>query len=258
MVFYFTGTGNSRWVAKQLEATFGGALIAVADELKQKKAEYRYLLQKDEYVFFVFPVHSWGPSLPILRFIKRLTLEAYAGQPIYTVCTCGDECGYTDKIMRKALFKRNLLLSGAYSVQMPNNYILMNINMFDTDPREVEEAKLLQAPMRLDAIREAIRNGHGDGLYTTGPASVLKSQLIYPLFTAFASHVSFRAIDNVCTSCGLCARICPTGTITMENGRPEWGKHCVQCSACIHRCPARAIEYGHTTWKKGRYHHPDI
>lgn len=68
---------------------------------------------------------------------------------------------------------------------------------------------------------------------------------------------SFRVTD-VCISCGLCERICPTGTISMQAGKPVWTDTCVQCVACIHRCPVRAIEYGKGTLKKGRYHHPEI
>ncbi len=257
MIFYFSGTGNSLWVAKQLGEAFQEPLISVADELKQDKKEYRYTLRKGEHVFFVFPVHSWGPALLIRRFIARLTLEGYAGHPIYSVCTCGDECGYTDRIMYRLLFKRNLLLSAGYSVQMPNNYILMDFDLFDVDPKPMEEEKLANAAGRIASITEAIRRSQEDPLYTTGPMPFVKSRLIYPLFAAFAHRTSFVAMD-VCTSCGLCQRVCPTHTITMEDGRPVWGKTCVQCTACIHRCPVRAIEYGSFTWKKGRYHHPQL
>ncbi|MBR2497846.1 MAG: EFR1 family ferrodoxin, partial [Parabacteroides sp.] len=55
-----------------------------------------------------------------------------------------------------------------------------------------------------------------------------------------------------------CERICPTRTISMREGKPVWADTCVQCVACIHRCPVRAIEYGKETIKKGRYHHPEI
>ncbi len=257
MIFYFSGTGNSLWVAKQFGEAFQEPLISVAKELKENKKEYIYSLKKDENVFFVFPVHSWGPALLIRRFIARLTLDGYAGHPIYSICTCGDECGYTNLLMYKALFKRNLLLNAGYSVQMPNNYILLNFNLFDVDPKALEEEKLSKAPERITAITEAIRSAQSSDLYATGPMPFVKSRLIYPSFAAFAHRSSFRVMD-VCTSCGLCARVCPTGTITMEDGRPEWGNTCVQCTACIHRCPVRAIEYGNFTWKKGRYHHPDL
>ena len=34
------------------------------------------------------------------------------------VCTCGDECGYTDRILRKKLAHKGIALTGAYSLIM--------------------------------------------------------------------------------------------------------------------------------------------
>lgn len=255
MIFYFTGTGNSLWVAKALGEALGEPLVSIADELRKEAEDLTYPVRPDEKILFVYPVHSWGPAVPVSRFISRLTLNGYAGQPVYSVSTCGDECGYTDRLIRKALGKRAIPLTAAYSVIMPNNYILLP--GFNVDSKEVEERKLQEAPARVDGIVEAIRTHRQEALYHTGSMPGLKSRCVYPLFAHLAiGRNAFRATD-ACISCGLCERICPTGTIRMQDGKPVWANTCVQCVACIHRCPVRAIEYGKETLKKGRYHHPD-
>lgn len=255
MIFYFTGTGNSFWVAKALGEAFDEPLVSIAEALKNSGSEIRYPVRPDERILFVYPVHSWGPAVPVVRFITRLVLSGYAGQPVYSISTCGDECGYASRLLRKALAKRQLPLTAAYSVIMPNNYILLP--GFSVDSKEVEERKLQEAPARVAEIVEAIRRHQADGLYHTGSLPGLKSYGIYPLFVHFAiGKTAFRATES-CISCGLCERICPTGTITLEKGRPVWTDSCVQCVACIHRCPVRAIEYGKETQKKGRYRHPE-
>ena len=48
--------------------------------------------------------------------------------------------------------------------------------------------------------------------------------------------------------------ICPTNSITIQNGRPVWGGSCTHCMARICRCPAEAIEYGKKSVGKPRYH----
>lgn len=255
MIFYFSGTGNSRWVANTLSVALGEPVVSIAEELKTDKKEFVCPLREDEKVLFVFPVHSWGPAVLVSRFISRLTLTGYDKQAVYSVSTCGDECGYTADIMRKLLVERGIRLTAGYSVIMPNNYILMP--GFNVDSKEVETKKLEEAPARVAAIAEAIRQNENVNLYTTGSLPGLKSRCIYPLFTNFAlGNNSFRVTDD-CISCGLCERVCPTGTITLTDGKPVWTNTCVQCVACIHRCPVRAIEYGKITLKKGRYHHPD-
>lgn len=298
MIFYFSGTGNSLWVARTLSRLLDEPLVSVAEELKKEAEEYRYDLGAKERILLVFPVHSWGPAIPVMRLIRKLAFtrrDHPASAPeVYAVCTCGDECGYTARILRTALRKRGLLLAGCYSVQMPNNYILMP--GFSVDPEAVEKRKLQEAPARVEAIAASIRNqtlfsARPDtpprkksderpvpdqttgsipaarreaeekdvNLYHRGSLPFLKSYGIYPLFTNFATGKNSFYATDACISCGVCEKICPTGTIRLSaEGRPVWADTCVQCVACIHRCPVRAIEYGKTTQKKGRYRHPDI
>lgn len=258
MIFYFTGTGNSLWVARELSKAFNEPLISITEMMKADNDKIIYFLQPEEKIFFVYPVHSWGPAVLVRDFISHLELKEYTGQSVYSVCTCGDECGYTERKIGKWLRRKGVTLTGSYSLQMPNNYILMP--GFDVDPQDVEEEKLHEAPGRLAAIVHAIQGATGEHLYETGSMPFVKSRVIYPLFARYAlKHNSFYATD-ACISCGICVKICPTGTITMEKGQlPKWKKvTCVQCVACIHYCPVRAIEYGNISKKKGRYHHPDI
>lgn len=255
MVFYFSGTGNSHWVAEQLSASFDERLISIALELNNETDNYSYDLKESEKVFLVFPVHSWGLPVLVSRFIEQIRINEYAGQEIYSVATCGDECGYTSDMIRKMLEDKSLPLTKAYSIIMPNNYILLP--GFDVDSQTVEEEKLNDAPVAISRIIENIRSGSIEEIYKKGSLSFLKSRIIYPLFIRFAiGKNSFYAKDN-CTSCKLCEKICPTQTIRMREGRPQWSDTCVQCLACIHKCPVRAIEYGKITEKKGRYCFPE-
>ena len=257
MIFYFTGTGNSLWVAKMLSEYFHEALISIATELNEKKEEnLLYSLRADEKIFFVYPIHSWGPAVSVMRFISRLQLKNYDYQPIYSVATCGDECGYANRLLEKVLNKQQLVLTAAYSVTMPNNYILLP--GFNVDNKKVEKKKLEQAPQRVTEIIEAIQTGKALDLYDKGGSPWMKTYLVYPLFTNLAIGKNSFKVTEACISCGLCERICPTQTIRMKEGRPIWADTCVQCVACIHRCPVHAIEYRKETIKKGRYHHPEI
>ena len=232
-------------------------MVSIAEVLKEEKNEYVYPLGEREKVIFVFPVHSWGPAVLVTRLISRLRLEGYGGQAVYFVCTCCDDCGYTDQIMRKALRKRGIILTNGFSVQMPNNYVLMP--GFDVDSKEVETDKWRKASERIREVIGSICREENLSLYYAGGVPFLKSYLVYPLFVNFAIGSNRFYATEACVSCGICAKICPTGTITLsEDGKPQWANTCVQCVACIHRCPVRAIEYGKVSLKKGRYHHPEL
>lgn len=257
MIFYFSATGNSLWVARELAREFGGTPVSVTEALRAGRTTYR--LGAAERVFLVFPVHAWGPAVLAERFIGRLTLEGYDGQEVYLVCVCGDDCGRADRLARRALALRGIALTGAFSIQMPNTYILLP--GFDVDADAVAAAKLRAAPGRLGEIIRSVREGRPSAaLYERGAAAWLKTYLVRPLFIRFlmGRGARFRA-TGACVSCGLCARVCPTGNIALaDDGRPHWGDACVRCLACVHRCPARAVEYGKATERKGRYRHPGL
>ena len=136
MIFYFSATGNSLWVARELAREFGGTQVSVAEALRAGRTTYR--LGAAERVFLVFPVHAWGPAVLAERFIGRLTLEGYDGQEVYLVCVCGDDCGRADRLARRALARRGIALTGAFSIQMPNTYILLP--GFDVDADAVAAA----------------------------------------------------------------------------------------------------------------------
>lgn len=256
MIFYFTGTGNSLWVAKMLGEALNEPLVSITEQMREEKDEFVFSLKENERILFVYPVHSWGPAIPVNRFAARLKLDGYKEQPVYSVCTCGDDCGYTTNMLHKTLSGRGIGLTDGFCVFMPNNYILMP--GFDVDSEEVEQNKLKEAYSRVESIVYAISKGKKVNLYKKGSMPFLKSYLVHPLFVNFATGRNSFRVTDACISCGLCEKVCPTNTISLVDGHPVWKNTCVQCVACIHRCPVRAIEYGKETLKKGRYHHPGI
>lgn len=90
MIFYFSGTGNSAWVARQLAEGQNEELLSIAMEIDRNKA---YKLKEGEKVGFVFPVYAWGPPKIVLRFIHQLKLDKPGY--LFFVCTCGDDTGRT-------------------------------------------------------------------------------------------------------------------------------------------------------------------
>ena len=250
MIFYFSGTGNSKHVAEQLAAMLGERLVAIGEAVAD--GTYTFALAEGESVGWVFPTYSWGPAPIAADFASRVQLQGCGADTYcYMVTTCGDEVGETVTMFAKSL--GNIRLKAAFSVQMPNNYILLP--GFDVDDKALERSKVEASAARIKAVAEAIAAKREIIDVVVGPWRRLKSRLIYPLFRRFAmSDKAFAANADVCTRCGLCARECPANNITLDGGSlPRWHGKCTMCLSCIHRCPVRAIEYGKATRSKGRY-----
>jgi len=51
----------------------------------------------------------------------------------------------------------------------------------------------------------------------------------------------FRADPALCDSCDICAKLCPTGNITVQDRHVRWGRDCLLCVTCEMKCPRDAI-----------------
>lgn len=254
MIFYFSGTGNSYYVARQTAEKLGERLVSISTEMSGGKQEYRYELRSDEVIGFIFPVYAWAPPKIVIEFIERLKLSVTGNQYVLAAAVCGDEAGNAIRLLEKSLCKAGIGLDSAFSVIMPNNYIVV----FDVDSKETERKKLEAAEKMIDRIIEAA-DARKKGVYEVhkGHLPGVKTALLGSLFNRFAISTKSFYVDEKCTGCGICEKVCCCGSISVD-GKPKWGSACTQCLACLHYCPAKAIQFGKGTKNKGRYVNPNV
>ncbi|HPW90601.1 MAG TPA: EFR1 family ferrodoxin [Paludibacteraceae bacterium] len=251
MICYFSGTGNSKWVAETVSIALTESLVPMAAYYGADAPVPTFELGATERIGFVFPIHSWGIPPLVVQFIEKLQISNHAQPSVFVMFTCGDECGHADRQMHDLLAKKGWATRHIYSVQMPNNYIMFP--GFDVDAKPLEEQKKADAKRLLPQLIESIKKDLPIAHYHRGSLPYLKSRLIYPQFCKHMMTSKSFWVTDACTSCALCAKLCPIGTIELVNGKPTWKEDCTQCLSCIHHCPTRAIEYGKVTQKKGRY-----
>lgn len=252
MIFYFSGTGNSLYAAQKLHEADGGELIDMAGALNEKRFEYK--VAEDEKIGIVFPVYFYGLPTIVDEFMDKLTVESAGNQFIYTIVTCGGSIGKADKMIADKLKQKNLQLNSAFSIKMPSNYVIM----YDVPDKEKQNLTLQDAEKQIEKIAEFLEvNKKGNFVSNRGYFAPL-APIAYKLYGPYRKTKKFYATD-ACTSCGLCEEICPSKTVQLSSGKPEWiNDKCSHCSACINRCPVRAIQYGNATEKRGRYINPNV
>jgi ferredoxin len=254
MIFYFSGTGNSLYVAKNIAQYNDEKLISVAEVMNSEEGSCEYNLVDNEIIGFIYPIYAWAPPEMVIKFIERLKLNNYKNNYIFTIATCGENIGNTIKTLDNCLKKKNWCLNSGFSISMPNNYIILG----NVDTKEVENKKLLAAEDTLKNINSILKERR-EGIYQVekGAMPGVLTSVINPLFNKMAINTKkFYANDN-CNGCGLCESVCNCKTIKVQD-KPKWGKECTQCLACIHLCPTKAIQYGKGTESKGRYMNPNI
>lgn len=238
MIFYFSGTGNSRWVARQLAEMTGDEAydIITLEQVPDLRGEAR--------IGFVFPVYAWGPPEVMAQFAQKLTrTQAFA----FGICTCGGDAGLTMKA-----FSKCYPLDSCYSLVMPNNYIIGS----QPDDPEVIRRKIADARQELGRIAQEILERKPVYRVHQGSLAGVKSRFANFGFNRFARSVKPFFVTEACVGCGLCEKHCPASAISLQNGKPLWKDPCYQCLRCINECPQEAIQYGKSTAGRRRYVFP--
>ena len=247
-LYYYTGTGNSLWIARQLAERLQGDtdLISLGNGYSMPDVSC-------ERVGIIFPVHIWGVPRRVAEFVEELTVhpECY----IFALAVNAGQVAATLVQLKKRLAARGILLGSGFDLKMPSNYIPWG----GAQPEEKQEELFAQAEKKLDQIAETVQLRQNE--------PVEKGPWWQNLFFSFANKMTFAHVPKLdkdfwteknCNGCGLCTRVCSAGNIRMAAGKPVWQHRCEQCLACLQWCPQEAIQYAKKTAGKKRYHHPEI
>ena len=246
MILFFSGCGNSEFVASQLSALTGDRLLRMDMTESNPSLE----LSSDEPLGIVCPVYSWAVPRIVEKYLDRLKVNQRPSY-LYLACTCGDSVGNTVERFSKFVSALGWKLDFAYSFVMPETYV--NLKPFKLDTSEGERRKIDNVRHRLPEVAQRI-------LCREKAVEVVKGKL--PWFNTYVTNALFYKllitdkkfhVADECISCGLCERNCPLHNITMRDGHPHWGGNCTNCMSCYHRCPKNAIHFGSATLDKGQY-----
>lgn len=246
MIFYFTGSGNSKYIAEKIAAASDDRIINIADCMKSE--QFSFNLTDDETLGFVVPVYFMGIPMIVLDFLKQLKISLKHDTYSYLVLNCGGTTADAEGV-----FNRAYPVKAVFSIVTPDNYVPLYKIGSESDITEcLDKAETeIEVVVRHINVRDV---GSFDAIKKRLPRLV--SFVGQKVFIHGRKTAKFTVNEN-CTGCGLCAKVCPRGTIKLENSKPTWtAKRCEICYGCLHRCPAAAINYGKKTAKNGRYVNP--
>ena len=247
MIYYFSATGNSRYVAERVAAATGDVAVSITGW----HGEGDLAPVPGEAVGIVSPTYAWGLPIVVREFLRDLRLDP-APSHLWFAATYGTTPGQTGRDAEKILRGAGLALSARFSVRMPDTWT----PLFDlSDPDKVRRINQAAEP-QIDRIIAKVRaRSRGDFMDRKTP--VLLSKAVYGLEYDAMRRTSHFTVEDSCVGCGQCARSCPVGAIQMRERRPVWvADRCAMCLGCLHRCPKFAIQYGTRTKRHGQYTHP--
>ena len=147
MILYYSGCGNSQFVAEQLAEKTGEKLVKM--HLKETAS---YTLRAGETVGIVCPIYSWAVPRVVEAYLRRMHVEGRPGY-CYLACTYGDSLGKAPERFAKTLKQIGWTLDASYGFVMPETYV--NLKAFKLDSAD-------HCPMGNITMENGKPRWHGD------------------------------------------------------------------------------------------------
>lgn len=246
-IYYFTATGNSLAIAKKIADSLGDSELISIPQVMQSGESVQ-----GDCIGIVCPIYMYNLPHMVIEFIGKIQKADY----LFLVFSGGGSLGSGDRAAMRILSKYQLTLSALFNVPMPSNYA-----NYGCPPVEKQNRLHADAQHKIQEIAAVVKSkkSHMDGNHTGWFKSNIFPGILYKLGHAqiHGFDKSF-SVDDCCTGCGTCEKVCPSGNIQMLNGQPVWNNQCEQCYACLQWCPVEAINSRDKTKGVPRYHHPEV
>jgi len=281
VIYCFTGTGNSLFIANQIARVSGSKIIMINKELLHDK-----LFTKYDRVGIVFPVYHQGIPVMVADFLRKLSDVEI--DYLYAVSTYGDKPTLALKYVEDIFKNKKSKLANGFAIRMPYNYLRprkIGKGMYDSfvvsiPNKEKCDHLFGEAEKKLEYIIESIFNRASGDLDISDyvienivdklnlrdtlqkrqwlKVAGYKGEVPDTFSQAIALMDHKFSVASDCTFCGICSLICPAENIIYINDIPVWKHQCEQCMACLHWCSKGAINYGQNSEAPTQYHHPEI
>jgi ferredoxin len=243
-IFYFTSTGNSLAVARKI----GGEsckLLSIPQLMRDENFVF-----SDDIIGLVCPVYYFGIPKMVKNFLERAHWRAGYS---FAALTCGGNQFATLYNLQKLVRKHGRHFSYTSTISTAGNY-LPRFDVADA----ISELSEKDVEKQVRAVIIDIKNRKTN----TPTASVGQraawhaAQLVAKKTMHNNMAQKYYYTDDRCTKCGICAKVCPAGNISVS-GKVVFGDKCEVCLACLHICPRNAL---HLRGEKSaaRFRNPDV
>lgn len=225
MVFYFTATGNSLYVAKRLDEN----PISIPQVLKQANLDFT-----DAAIGIVFPIYAGRAPKIVIDFLK---ISKFNTDYLYFIGTYGNHDSAICETVPAECEKLGIKIDYMNTVSMVDNYLPVFDMEREKKADKGTENKIEKIIADITAKRKGIPNVTAIGRRLAKQVWTMEK---LRLMVNDGSQLKIKT--DKCTGCGVCKTVCPIDNIIIGNGiAVRKRSKCEYCLACAHNCPQKAI-----------------
>lgn len=264
LLYFLSGTGNTYRAACWIKALFQDRQMA-ATLLPIDRSDFAKDFQGtgQRLTVVLFPTHGFMPPWSMIKFLFGLPM--CKGEKALVVATRGalwygpvripGAAGAAHFLAAAILRFKGYDIRGLFSVDMAANMINFHPSLRPEKVRAISD----RAEVRVQSFVGEVLAGRRvlwtlNNLYEGVWACLLFGFIpLLPFFyLVYGKNCMAKMMfaNGGCVSCGLCAKTCPNGAISMKPvrgvKRPFWTWHCENCMRCLSYCPHKAVEAGHS------------
>lgn len=245
LTIYFSGTGNTQYVAELFSQKMNAKCISVEEDL-----DFSAEIEEVDTITFCYPIYN--SRVPrIMREFVHNHMAVLLGKKVIILVTqmmfSGDGARvFTDLFEDGAI---NVIYAEHFNMQQN----MGNIPVFWTLFKPTERSKqkyINKTQAKMNTVCSNIKNGiikkRGFSKvskllgYIQGKPWQKNTKEIKPARLEKKLMNDVR-IHKSCTSCNLCTKICPMENLVNNEGRIKHFNNCTVCYRCVNRCPQKAI-----------------
>ena len=246
MVLFFSATGNTEFIARQLALKLGDDCLNLLDRVKRGD---HTPLHSDKPFIICAPVYVCEMPRFLAKYLKQQTFTG--SREVYFIFTSGGYAGISGQLAKAMVRKKKMKYLGHAEFKMPRNYVAND--HYPMLPAEQVQERILNSCRHLEEVVADIQAGRK----LKARHIWLFETIITLPFNPVWSRLKYKTDDfyttDACVGCGKCERLCPLNNISLKECKPVWGQECTHCMACIANCPTEAIEYGTISQTKEKY-----
>ena len=231
---YLSGTGNTKHCISKLLKAIDPSVALIPIEDPQAVS----LIKDNDVIYLAYPTQFSNMPYMVRDFINR-NQDIWNGKNVFCLTTMGAFSGDGTGCCARLLSKYGAKVIGGLQVRMPD---AVCDNKMLKKPLEENKRIVIEADKRLMAAAEEINNGNypQEGLSFVAHIAGLFGQRLW-FYNKTTDYSKKLKVSSDCIGCGLCAKNCPMGNLTIKEGKAVSNNKCAMCYRCISSCPVKAI-----------------